>query len=332
MRKFLRTLIPLLIFACGIGILFYPVFSDIWNQQRQNSLINTYIKAAEKLSPEDFSAWKDAADAYNAALDPAFPSAFTGKLPAADDAYWSMLDLDGSGIMGYIEIPKISVRLALYHGTGEAALQHGVGHLAGTSLPVGGAGTHAALSGHRGLPSALLFTDLDKLAAGDRFYLTVLGETLVYEVDRILVVMPDEVSSIHADADGDYVTLITCTPYGVNTHRLLVRGSRTTEAAAVESKPQITATEQVARSFGWKGLVLLGALGVFLLILILFSIRALVRRKKAARAKTIDLQESDYVEKKLEKENTDAHGAPSDGAALRGDADGGDPDGGGAAD
>ena len=251
MRKLLRTLIPLLIFACGIGILFYPVFSDLWNQHRQNSLITNYIEAAKKLTPEDYSAWKAAADDYNAALEPNFPTAFTGKQPAADDVYWSMLDLDGSGIMGYIEIPKISVRLALYHGTGEAALQHGVGHLAGTSLPVGGAGTHAALSGHRGLPSALLFTDLDKLEIGDRFYLTVLGETLVYEVDQILTVTPDAVSSIHAEPDGDYVTLITCTPYGVNTHRLLVRGSRTTEPAAAEEKPQIKATEQVVRSFGW---------------------------------------------------------------------------------
>ena len=282
MRKFLRTLIPLLIFACGIGILFYPVFSDLWNQHRQNSLITNYIEAAKKLTPEDYSAWKAAADDYNAALEPDFPTAFTGKQPASDDAYWSLLDLDGSGIMGYIEIPKISVRLALYHGTGEAALQHGVGHLAGTSLPVGGAGTHAALSGHRGLPSALLFTDLDKLETGDRFYLTVLGETLVYEVDQILTVTPDAVSSIHAEPDGDFVTLITCTPYGVNTHRLLVRGSRTTAPAAAEEKPQITTTEQVARSFGWKGYVLLGALGVFLLLLLLFAVRVLVRRRKDA--------------------------------------------------
>lgn len=316
MRKLLRTLIPILIFACGVGILFYPVFSDLWNQHRQNSLITNYIEAAEKLTPEDYSAWKTAADAYNAALDPAFPSAFTGKQPAADDAYWSMLDLDGSGIMGYIEIPKISVRLALYHGTGADALQHGIGHLAGTSLPVGGAGTHAALSGHRGLPSALLFTDLDKLEIGDRFYLSVLGETLVYEVDQILVVTPDAVSSIHAEPDGDYVTLITCTPYGVNTHRLLVRGSRTTEPAAAESKPQITATEQVVRSFGWKGYVLLGALGLFLVVLILFGIRALVRRRKAVRGGKKDTQESAYGETNTAKENT--------GAAL--------PDGGGSAD
>ena len=118
----------------------------------------------------------------------------------------------------------------------------------------------------------------------DRFYLTVLGETLVYEVDQILTVTPDAVSSIHAEPDGDYVTLITCTPYGVNTHRLLVRGSRTTEPAAAEEKPQIKATEQVARSFGWKGYVLLGALGVFLLLLLLFAVRALVRRRKDARA------------------------------------------------
>ena len=275
MRKFLRTLIPILIFVCGIGILFYPVFSDLWNQHRQNSLINTYIEAAEKLTPEDYSVWKTAAAAYNAALDPAFPSAFTGKQPDADDVYWSLLNLDGSGIMGYIEIPKISVRLALYHGTGEAALQHGIGHLAGTSLPVGGAGTHTALSGHRGLPSALLFTDLDKVRKGDHFYITVLNRTLAYEVDRISVVKPDQTKELSVQPGKDLVTLVTCTPYGVNTQRLLVRGHRVPYNAA-QAKHE--AADSAVSSFTVYGFVATyGTLAIALAGI------AVLRRNAAAR-------------------------------------------------
>ena len=183
---------------------------------------------------------------------------------------------DGSGVMGYIEIPRISVRLPVYHGTSEEVLQHGIGHLGGTSLPVGGEGTHAVLSGHRGLPSALLFSDLDQMETGDCFSLRILGEQLLYEVDQILVVEPDEVEPLLPVEGEDLVTLVTCTPYGVNTHRLLVRGHRI-EATAEEQTVEVTVTQQVVHNLGWKGKLLFGAVLLFLLILFIL---ALLRRKK----------------------------------------------------
>ncbi len=173
--------------------------------------------------------------------------------------------------MGYVEIPKIDLRLPLYHGTGTEALQRGLGHLGGTSLPVGGAGTHCVISGHRGLPSALLFTDLDQLQEGDRFALHVLGQTLAYEVDQILVVEPSEVSALKPEQDGDYVTLLTCTPYGVNTQRLLVRGHRVSDMG---SSGEVTATSQLSRSLGLKGKIALALLA----LVVAFGIAALIRR------------------------------------------------------
>lgn len=209
-------------------------------------------------------------------LSPTFRDAFTGRQLPAGDPYWGLLDPDGSGIMGYIEIPRISVRLPIYHGTTEEVLQHGIGHLGGTSLPVGGEGTHAVFSGHRGLPSALLFSDLDQMQLGDHFSLRILGEQLLYEVDQILVVEPDEVKDLYPVEGEDLVTLVTCTPYGVNTHRLLVRGHRI-PLETVEETVEVTVTQQVVHSLGWKGKLLIGALLLFLLILLIL---ALLRRKK----------------------------------------------------
>ena len=178
--------------------------------------------------------------------------------------------------MGYITISKIGVELPIYHGTTEEVLQHGIGHLGGTSLPVGGEGTHAVFSGHRGLPSALLFSDLDQMQLGDHFSLRILGEQLLYEVDQILVVEPDEVKDLYPVEGEDLVTLVTCTPYGVNTHRLLVRGHRI-PLETVEETVEVTVTQQVVHSLGWKGKLLIGALLLFLLILLIL---ALLRRKK----------------------------------------------------
>lgn len=274
MKKVLRVLLPALIFLLGFAVLFYPVFSDLWNQHRQNSLISSYDNTVAALPEETTSELLEQARAYNAGLDKAFHDAFTGDTLPPDDVYWSLLDPDGSGIMGYLEIPKISLRLPIYHGTSEASLQRGVGHLAGTSLPVGGEGTHSVLSAHRGLPSALLFTDLDQLQVGDQFYITVVGEKLAYAVDQILVVEPDQVSALTADDSGDYVTLLTCTPYGVNTHRLLVRGSRT--ALDEQEDSTVTALQQTVHSFGWKGKLLLALLA----LLIAAALVAIVRRKK----------------------------------------------------
>ena len=270
-KKLMGVVLPALLFLAGLAVLLYPSFSDLWNQRRQESMIGTYVETVAQLTKEDHSALRQAAQEYNAGLDGTFHDAFIADRIGQDDPYWSLLDPDGSGVMGYIEIPKISVRLPIYHGTGEDALQRGIGHLAGTSLPVGGAGTHCVLSGHRGLPTALLFTDLDRLISGDRFYLHVLDETLAYEVDRIAVVEPTEVSDLLPESGADYVTLVTCTPYGVNTHRLLVRGHRVPYVP--EETPVITPVQQLAHSFGWRGKAALAAGGAVLALIVIAAVR-----------------------------------------------------------
>lgn len=270
-KKLTGVVLPALLFLAGLAVLLYPSFSDLWNQRRQESMIGTYVETVAQLTKEDHSALRQAAQEYNAGLDGTFHDAFIADRIGQDDPYWSLLDPDGSGVMGYIEIPKISVRLPVYHGTGEDALQRGIGHLAGTSLPVGGAGTHCVLSGHRGLPTALLFTDLDRLISGDRFYLHVLNETLAYEVDRIAVVEPTEVSDLLPESGADYVTLVTCTPYGVNTHRLLVRGHRVPYVP--EETPVITPVQQLAHSFGWRGKAALAAGGAVLALIVIAAAR-----------------------------------------------------------
>lgn len=270
-KKLTGVVLPALLFLAGLAVLLYPSFSDLWNQRRQESMIGTYVETVAQLTKEDHSALRQAAQEYNAGLDGTFHDAFIADRIGQDDPYWSLLDPDGSGVMGYIEIPKISVRLPVYHGTGEDALQRGIGHLAGTSLPVGGAGTHCVLSGHRGLPTALLFTDLDRLISGDRFYLHVLDETLAYEVDRIAVVEPTEVSDLLPESGADYVTLVTCTPYGVNTHRLLVRGHRVPYVP--EETPVITPVQQLAHSFGWRGKAALAAGGAVLALIVIAAAR-----------------------------------------------------------
>ena len=219
-------MLAILIFLLGLGILFYPVASDLWNQHRQNRLITNYTQSTAALTPEDHSALWEAAREYNKTLDPGFRAAFTGRQLPANDPYWGLLNPDGSGIMGYIEIPVIDVMLPIYHGTKESVLQIAVGHLDWTSLPVGGAGSHCVLSGHRGLPSARLFTDLDKLKVGDVFMLHVLNEILTYEIDQILIVEPQDTDPLLIEPGKDLCTLITCTPYGINSHRMLVRGHR----------------------------------------------------------------------------------------------------------
>ncbi|MEE0096266.1 MAG: class C sortase [Oscillospiraceae bacterium] len=259
-KKILGILIPVLIFLTGLGVLLYPVFSDLWNQHRQNRLMTDYTNTVTDMEDAERNALWSAAVQYNQGLQVAPQDAFTGADPGPKNPYWSLLDPDGTGVMGYLEIPKISLRLPIYHGTGDAALQKGIGHLAGTSLPVGGSGTHCVLSGHRGLPSALLFTDLDQLETGDTFTLYVLDQRLSYQVDQILVVEPEDVSALAPEDGKDYVTLVTCTPYGVNTHRLLVRGSRIEDTQ--EPVPEVTNLQVAAKAFGWKGKLLLALLGL----------------------------------------------------------------------
>ena len=229
MRKNLSTIILILIFLVGLSVMLYPSVSDAVNRKHQSRAVAGYAEEVEQLSDADYQNYFDAADAYNRQLNTT-PNAF--YKPDLVSGYAQTLDISGTGIMGYITIPKISVELPIYHGTDEGVLQVAAGHLEGSSLPVGGAGTHAVISAHRGLPSAKLFTNLDELEVGDRFTITVLNRVLTYEVDQISIVLPTEIDQLLPTEGMDYVTLMTCTPYGINTHRLLVRGKRveTTES------------------------------------------------------------------------------------------------------
>jgi sortase A len=234
MGKWLRAHALDLLLGCvllfGVGLLLYPTVSDWWNNMHQSQAIATYQKAVQDNSAEKNKKMWDAAVAYNAAL-PHDDSRF--EMTAAQrKVYEQTLDVTGTGIMGYVEIPKISVRLPIYHGTDSSILQIAIGHIPGSSLPVGGLGTHCVISGHRGLPSARLFTDIDQLREGDLFTLNVLGKTLTYQVDQIRVVLPNQLDDLAIDDGLDLCTLVTCTPYGVNTHRLLVRGHRVPNRSA----------------------------------------------------------------------------------------------------
>lgn len=209
------------IFIMGLGLLTYPTISDYWNSFHQSEAIMSYTKSVSKMSTEDYKRILASAKQYNATHGMDWNFSDEDKA-----AYEKELNFNNDGSMGYIDIPKINVKLTIFHGTDESVLQTSIGHLEGTSLPVGGKGTHSVLSGHRGLPSAKLFSDLDQLREGDTFTIHVLNETLTYEVDQIRVVEPTDLSNLTIDPDQDYVTLVTCTPYGINTHRLLVRGHR----------------------------------------------------------------------------------------------------------
>lgn len=232
MKKVWTNLILILILFIGLSLLLYPTVSNWWNARVQTRAVASYTQALEGVSPEDYTALLEAAQAYNEGL-----MGDAARFYPSDDShalYEGLLDVDGTGMMGYIEIEAIDVFLPIYHGVSDSVLQIAVGHVEGSSLPVGGESTHCVLSGHRGLPSARLFTDLDRLVVGDTFVLTVLGEKLTYEIDQILIVEPEDVSALEIAEGEDYCTLVTCTPYGVNSHRMLVRGHRiaTEETAA----------------------------------------------------------------------------------------------------
>lgn len=224
MKKNLSTILLTLVLLAGLALLLYPSVSDYVNSLHQSKAITGYAEQIAEMNTTEYAAIWSEATAYNESL-----SEQEQGYHLSDEQlehYTQTLNIDGKGVMGYIEIPSISVSLPIYHGTDEAVLQTSIGHLEWTSLPVGGASSHCVLSGHRGLPSAKLFTNLDKLVVGDMFILRVLDEVLTYEVDQILIVEPQEIDSLKIEDGKDYCTLVTCTPYGVNTHRLLVRGHR----------------------------------------------------------------------------------------------------------
>lgn len=224
-RGAVSSVVLVIMLVAGVAIMSYPAMSDWLNSSRHGATIVTYEKQVSSLDQESIDQMRSDAQEFNEYLSTLHPR--FGVLSEEDLAlYSSLLNVSTSGVMGSIRIPSIGVNLPIYHGVDESVLQVGIGHVESTSLPIGGPGTHVVLSGHRGLPSARLFTDLDRLKVGDRFELRVLGEVLTYEVDQIITVLPDELESLSIYPDQDLVTLVTCTPYGINTHRLLVRGHR----------------------------------------------------------------------------------------------------------
>ena len=221
MRSRKSTIILLILFFIGLSLLLYPSVSNYWNSKTQSEAIIDYEAMLAAYKPEDYSAVFEAADAYNRELEHlGYP---LRDYPQIEETYWNTLDISGTGMMGYLTIPKINQELPVYHGTSEAVLSTSVGHFQGTSLPVGGDSTHSVVSAHRGLPTAILFTHLDRMELGDTFTFTILDRVLTYEVDQIRIVEPDDPSHIQIEPLKDYCTLLTCTPYGINTHRLLVR-------------------------------------------------------------------------------------------------------------
>ena len=269
-----------LLFLVGLGILLYPTISDRWNAYRQAQLISTYEEAVAELPQETHDEIWAAAHKYNAELwSKGNRYEFSDKERAE---YEAQLDVAGNGIMGYIEIPSIKCSLPVYHGTEEDVLQIAVGHIEGTSLPVGGESTHCALSGHRGLPSAKLFTNLDQLKEGDTFLLKILGETLTYEVDQILTVLPEEMEALNLEEGEDYCTLVTCTPYGVNSHRRLVRGMRTENAPEEiqeEAEPERPAPAGITAGIPLWMAALVVAAPLFLALMIWLLFRRRNRKK-----------------------------------------------------
>lgn len=285
-RKIVNILFGLL-FLIGFGILAYPTIANQWNTYRQSRLISGYDQAVSQMDEEDFDkAWEEAR-AYNATFEQNSIMSDVFGIDEADDIkgteYWKVLNVGGDGIMGYITIPKINIKLAIYHGTDTDVLQTGVGHLNGTKLPVGGEGNHTVLSAHRGLPSAKLFTDIDQLKEKDRFYLHILDEDMAYEVDQILPMVDKDdydtlQEALNIEEGQDYVTLFTCTPYGVNSHRLLVRGHRVPYDGELETTPTQSMVQAIQNYY-----MLYLLLGLGVTCLVIFFMRRFMKKKDAGQ-------------------------------------------------
>ena len=285
MKKKLSGILFGLMFLVGFGILVYPTVADQWNTYRQSRLISSYEKNIEEMEPEDFTAQWEKAQALNGTLtkNSIYGDVFgQDEEEMQDSEYWQVLNVGGDGVMGYLSIPKINLKVSIYHGTGDEVLQTGVGHLNGTGLPIGGEGTHSVLAAHRGLPSARLFTDIDQMKKGDKFYLHILDETLAYQVDQILdMVDKDDMetleNALQIEEGKDYVTLFTCTPYGVNSHRLLVRGTRVpyTGEEDIEETPVDTMLRAVQDYY-----MLYLVLGLSVTLLVILFMKILIKPGK----------------------------------------------------
>lgn len=290
MKKKIPGIIFGLMFLIGFGILVYPTVADQWNTYRQSRLISSYERTISDMEPEDFTAEWEKARAFNDTLtqNSIYGDVFGEEDQELEDTdYWKVLNVGGDGIMGYLSIPKINIKLSIYHGTSEEVLQTGVGHLNGTKLPIGGESTHSVLAAHRGLPSARLFTDIDQLEKGDMFYIHVLDETLAYQVDQILDMVDKDdhetlEKALQIEEGKDQVTLFTCTPYGVNSHRLLVRGTRVpyTGEEDAAATPVDTMLEAVQNYYM---LYLILGLAITLLIILLMKFLMGSGRKKGRK-------------------------------------------------
>ena len=270
MKKNSSTWILVLIFLLGLCILLYPIVSNWWNGKVQTQVIDDYEMVTQKIKTEDYSEYFEKADAFNQKLlEMRDPMYHTKDLTEYND----ILKVPGTDVMGYLDIEKLRVALPIYHSTSQDVLSVGVGHIEGTSVPVGGAGTHCALSAHRGLPSSKLFSDLDQMEIGDLFTIKVLDRLLTYQVDDIQIVLPKDVDKLTIERGKDYVTLVTCTPYGINTHRLLVRGTRVDN---VKIKPQIYVPNEAVKV---DPLIVTPIVAIPLLILVMIGVSIKYRKR-----------------------------------------------------
>jgi sortase A len=290
-KQWIIKIIILLLFVGGIGSLSYPTISNEWNNYVQSRLIDNYENSVTELTKADYSAQWAAARAFNETIyenaigTDAFATGADGDAINAteqflDSEYYSVLNLNGDGVMGYLSVPKINLKLPIMHGTFDEYIQTALGHLNGTALPIGGAGTHSVIVGHRGLPSAELFTNLDQLEAGDKFYIHVLDETLAYQVDEIQPMIEAEDldtlrEAMAVEQGKDYVTLFTCTPYGVNTHRLLVRGIRVEYLGEDEVPTGAEAVVETVKDY----YMIIGLTGFAIALILILVIRGIIKNR-----------------------------------------------------
>lgn len=283
-RRYLQIILAAVLFLLALGLTLYPVVSNYYNQRHRSQIQTAYREVLEQTDTAELERIREQAAAYNAAITPGTAEeAYSQEaILTASNNYVNQLNVGGSGIMGYIDIPKINVDLPIYHGTGSDALDRGTGHLLGSSLPVGGEGTHTIITGHSGMASQKMFTDLEQLQEGDVFYLRVLDETLAYEVKAVHTVLPHDTSFLGIVPGEDLCTLVTCTPTGVNTHRLLVQGSRIPYEPTVEA--QNTESEyKVADSSHWEDQYWLGirlGLAAMVSVVLLLNVFLYLRKKK----------------------------------------------------
>ena len=277
MKNKVTTILLILALFAGLSLLLYPTVSDYWNSLHASQAVADYAENVRNLEAEKYEQVLQDAKSYNQMLP--YEQTTFALSEEEKEAYDALLDISGTGVMGYIEIPTVNISLPVYHGTEDAVLQIAVGHLEWSSLPVGGESTHCVLSGHRGLPSAKLFTNLDKLVAGDKFIMRVLDEVLTYEVDQILIVEPTDVSTLIIEAGKDLCTLVTCTPYGINSHRLLVRGHR------IENQDEAKAIRVTSDAIQIEPLIVAPAVALPMLLVLLVILLVSGGKTKSAGGK-----------------------------------------------